>query len=121
MKALSRNMTVKDWLAKSIEINVYLDEACEVQANRPMLYCNDGYSISVQASAHHYCSPRLNGLQDYKSVELGYPSEEDELINDYAEDDSDYTDTVYGYVPIEIVEKLIEKHGGISNGCYEVL
>ena len=107
-------MTVKDWLAKSIEINAYYDGACEIQANRPRLYCNDGYSISVQASAFHYCSPRLNGLQDYKSVELGYPSSEDELINEYAENALNYTDTVYGYVPIEVVEKLIEKHGGIK-------
>ena len=107
-------MTVKDWLAKSIETNVYYDGIGEIQANRPRLYCNDGYSISVQASAFHYCSPRLNGLQDYKSVELGYPSSEDELINEYAENALNYTDTVYGYVPIEVVEKLIEKHGGIK-------
>ena len=107
-------MPVKDWLAKSIETNAYYYGACEIQANRPRLYCNDGYSISVQASAFHYCSPQLNGLQDYKSVELGYPSAEDELINEYAEDDLDYTATVYGYVPIEVVEKLIEKHGGIK-------
>lgn len=73
----------------------------------------DGYSVSGQASEFHYCSPRLNGLQDYKSVELGFPSMEDELINEYAES-MDYTETVYGYVPIEIVEKLIEKHGGIK-------
>ena len=106
-------MTVKDWLAKSIETNAYYDGIGEIQANRPRLYCNDGYSISVQASAFHYCSPRLNGLQDYKSVELGYPSAEDELINEYAEG-MDYTDTVYGYVPIEVVENLIEKHGGIK-------
>lgn len=107
-------MTVKDWLAKSIEINTYCSGTFEIQANRPRLYCNDGYSISVQASEFHYCSPRLNGLQDYKSVELGYPSAEDELINEYAEDVFDYTATVYGYVPIEVVEKLIEKHGGIK-------
>ena len=106
-------MTVKDWLAKPVEINTYSNGAHEIQANRPRLYCNDGYSISVQASEFHYCSPRLNGLQDYKSVELGYPSTEDELINEYAEG-MDYTDTVYGYVPIEVVEKLIEKHGGIK-------
>ena len=34
--------------------------------------------------------------------------------NEYAEDDWNYTETVYGYVPIEVVEKLIEKHGGIK-------
>ena len=52
-------------------------------------------------------------MQDYESVELGYPSIEDELINEYAEDEP-YTETVYGYVPIEIVEELINKHGGIK-------
>ena len=102
-------MTVKDWLAKPVRMM-----ELGIQEKRPRLYCNDGYSVSVQASEFHYCSPRLNGLQDYKSVELGFPSIEDELINEYADGDDDYTDTVYGYVPIEIVEKLIEKHGGIA-------
>lgn len=70
-----------------------------------------GYS--VQASELHYCEPRCNGAQDYENVELGFPSIEDELINEYAEDDP-YTKTIYGYVPIEIVEELINKHGGIK-------
>lgn len=102
-------MTVKDWLAKPVRM-----KEIGIQEKRPRLYCNDGYSVSVQASEFHYCSPRLNGLQDYESVELGFPSMEDELINEYADGGDDYTDTVYGYVPIEVVERLIEKHGGIS-------
>jgi hypothetical protein len=102
-------MTVKDWLAKPVRMM-----ELGIQEKRPRLYCNDGYSVSVQASEFHYCSPRLNGLQDYKRVELGFPNMEDELINEYADGGDDYTDTVYGYVPIEIVEKLIEKHGGIK-------
>ena len=32
----------------------------------------------------------------------------------YAEDRERPTDTVYGYVPVEIVERVIEKHGGIK-------
>lgn len=102
-------MTVKDWLAKPVRMR-----AIGIQEKRPRLYCNDGYSVSVQASEFHYCSPRLNGAQDYERVELGFPSMEDELINEYADDCGDYTDTVYGYVPIEVVERLIEKHGGIK-------
>lgn len=102
-------MTIRDWLKKPVRTHAY-----GIQENRPRLYCNDGYSISVQASAFHYCKPRLDGIQDYESVELGFPSTEDELINEYAEDDSDYTKTVYGYVPIEIIEELINKHGGIK-------
>ena len=102
-------MTIRDWLKKPIRIHSY-----GIQKNRPRLYCNDGYSISVQASSFHCCRPRLDGIQNYESVELGFPSTEYELINDYAEDDSDYTKTVYGYVPVEIIEELINKHGGIK-------
>lgn len=104
-------MTVKEFLATTIKSRK--NPRLIIQENRPRLLCNDGFSISVQASKFHYCRPRLDGAQDYEAVELGYPSDEDELINDYAEDD-DYTNTVYGYVPIEVVEKLIEKHGGIK-------
>lgn len=107
-------MTVRDWLKKSVRTYTCSDGSYEIQENRPRLYCNDGYSISVQASSFHYCKPRLNGIRDYESVELGFPSTEDELINEYAENDSIYTQTIYGYVPIEIVEKLINKHGGIK-------
>nr|DAT01606.1 MAG TPA: hypothetical protein [Caudoviricetes sp.] len=101
-------MTVKEWLARPIKM-----KTTGIQELRPRLYCYDGYSVSVQASELHYCSPRINGLQDYQSVELGFPSEKDELINEYADYNPGCESTVYGYVPIEIVEKLIEKHGGI--------
>ena len=107
-------MTVKEFLATTIKSHKYLFSDEIIQENRPRLFCNDGFSISVQASSFHYCRPRLDGPQDYESVELGFPSMEDELINEYAEDYSDYTGTVYGYVPIEVVERLIEKHGGIK-------
>lgn len=106
-------MTVKDWLKKTVRTHTIYDGSVEIQEKRPRLCCNDGFSISVQASEFQNCCPQLNGVQDYESVELGFPSVEDELINEYAEDGMDYTKTVYGYVPIEIVEKLIEKHGGI--------
>ena len=106
-------MTVKEFLTTTIKSHKYLFSDEIIQENRPRLLCTDGFSISVQASKFHYCRPRLDGAQDYEAVELGYPSMEDELINDYAEDD-DYTRTVYGYVPIEVVERLIEKHGGIK-------
>ena len=106
-------MTIKEFLATTIKSHKYLFSDEIIQENRPRLFCNDGFSISVQASSFHYCRPRLDGVQNYESVELGFPSKEDELINEYAEDEP-YTETVYGYVPIEIVEELINKHGGIK-------
>lgn len=106
-------MTVKEFLATTVHYHIS-SYGTMVQDVRKRLCCNDGYSISVQADEGCYCNPRLNGYQDYNSVELGFPSAEDELINEYAQDESDYTGTVYGWVPIEVVEKLIEKHGGIK-------
>ena len=76
------------------------------------IICEDGYCISVQGSSFHYCNPRIDNADLYSKLELGFPNKEDELINDYAED-SDYCHTVYGYVPVEIVDKLMKKHGGI--------
>ena len=84
-----------------------------IQVLRPKVVCNDSFSISIQASETHYCEPRQNKISNYKSVELGNPSAEEELIRDYAEDDN-LTDTVYGWVPVEIVDQLLEKHGGID-------
>ena len=76
--------------------------------------CKDGFSLSVQASSTHYCSPR-NGVGPWTSVEVGYPSAKVEEFMEYMDNtESDPTQTVYGYVPVEVVEKVIESHGGIQ-------
>lgn len=80
---------------------------------RPRIVCNDGFSMSVQGSAGHYCNPRKT--QDwYNSLEIGFPSDDEPLINQYAETENHWTGTVYGYVPIETIQAVIEKHGGIN-------
>lgn len=81
---------------------------------RPHVICKDGYKISIQANTYTYCDPKENHADFYSEVELGFPNREDDLINDYAEDPDDPTGTVYGYVPVEVVDKLLEKHGGID-------
>lgn len=73
----------------------------------------DGFNISIQAHEYAYCTPRETAAWPYERVELGYPSEIDELIEEYSECPGT-TETVYGYVPIDIVNKLAEKHGGFK-------
>ena len=85
-----------------------------MQEKRPYVICDDGFGVSIQASDTHYCYPRENGLDHYDKVELGFPTDEDEVIMDYAEDPEDPTGTVYGYVPVKIVDDLLKKHGGIT-------
>jgi len=80
---------------------------------RPRIVCNDGFNISVQAGTGSYSSPRKTAFE-YATVELGFPSEEEGLINEYAEYTEDYTNTVYGHTPIDVIEAVIKKHGGIN-------
>ena len=78
--------------------------------------CKDGFSVSIQASRSDYCSPRIDDAWEYAEVELGYPSQPDWLIMEYAEDETQPVKTVYGYVPVETVYLLLTKHGGVVEG-----
>lgn len=83
---------------------------------RPMAVCADGFSLSIQASKMHYCSPRVNLAScEYTKVELGCLSDTEEELLPYAENESRPKFTVYGYVPVETVDAVLAKHGGIVN------
>lgn len=85
-------------------------------ALRPEAVCADGFTLSIQASSMHYCRPSKD-LQDgdYSKVELGNLSETVEEFLPYAENEACPLFTVYGYVPIETVNAVLAKHGGIVN------
>jgi hypothetical protein len=75
--------------------------------------CADGFKMSVQASQFHYCSPRDN-KGPYTAYEIGFPSEKEEALMPYAEDEDNPTETVYGWVPVAVINAIITKHGGIK-------
>ena len=86
----------------------------------PHIVCEDGFTMSVQVGYSLYCTPKKVAKR-YSAVEIGYPSEPEELIKEYAEfapfdedEVPDYTDTVYPYVPVGVVDKVLKKHGGIN-------
>jgi len=81
---------------------------------RARLVCVDGFSVSAQASDFAYCSPR-DDRGPWESVECGYPSEEIPEWAKWAEDKDNLTETVYGWVPVAVVEKTINDHGGIKD------
>ena len=78
--------------------------------------CADGFKMSVQAHDGAYCEPRLDGQRKYTLVEIGFPSAEEPLIMPWCENDHNPTNTVYGYVPVDIVTNVIVKHGGLIAG-----
>ena len=87
----------------------------------PQIVCVDGFKMSVQVGFSLYSTPKKVAKR-YSAVEIGFPSEYEPLIEEYAEtfykddgeDVTDYTDTVYPYVPVKIVNKVLKKHGGID-------
>ena len=87
----------------------------------PQIVCSDGFKMSVQVGFSLYSTPKKVAKR-YSAVEIGFPSEYEPLIEEYAEtfykedgeDVTDYTDTVYPYVPVRIVDKVLKKHGGIN-------
>ena len=83
--------------------------------NKPVI-CKDGFKMSVQANNTAYCDPRTVDADKYASVEIGFPSQREEMILEYAEDQGAPTNTVYAYVPSSLVSLVIAKHGGIVEG-----
>ena len=82
----------------------------------PHIVCVDGFEMSVQVGYSLYSEPKKVAKR-YSAVEIGYPSEREPLIEKYVEsiyEDPDYTDTVYPYVPVKIVNQVLKKHGGID-------
>ena len=110
-------MTFREWLNKqtvdrcdrvkngiSLVTKNYLFEELEL---------NDSLSLSVQASDSHMCSPRetIKDKSEYEEVEVySHGVYVNELIHFASE-----TMFTYGYVPVELMEELVEKHGGIKN------
>lgn len=77
--------------------------------------CQDKTTLSVQASHYHYCTPR-DDTGPYTQVEVGFPdAEPPDTWSEYFDGDwekDNRCDSVYGWVPVSLVELFIESHGG---------
>ncbi len=89
-----------------MEIEKFLKKTKKSALGRRRLVCKDGFNMSVQDEDFNYC--------DEYTVEIGTPSEVEPLILCYAEDAINPTETIYGFVPLDEVEAVIQKHGGLE-------
>ena len=97
-----------------MQVNEFFNTAGS-DRNRQVV-CADGFTMSVQAHHGAYCTPRMSGADKYEEVEIGFPSQREDLIMQYAEEPDKPTQTVYGYVPVQVVTNVLAKHGGIVDG-----
>ena len=122
-------MTINQYINKyrSVkEYSIHPEGVMKVSRN-PKLVCKDGFTMSVQAGQSLYSSPR-DVADKYEQAEVGFPSSPEPLIVKYAEDwevegddDQRLCDTVYPYVPVELIDEVIRKHGGIDEDAIELL
>lgn len=108
MKKWSGNTTTFEELERDYNNNYFY---------LPRIRCNDGFSISIQVHNGNYCASE-NGTRQFgftwREVEWGFPSEEIDGVKYNAEDENNITNTVGGYVDINLIDELIEEHGGLN-------
>ena len=116
-------MKINEFIKNNLKVKVLNEDPLMkhimTSSKLPHIVCTDGFTMSVQVGYSLYSTPKKVAKR-YSAVEIGYPSEHEPLIEEYAECytfeelDIDFTDTVYGYVPVKIVDKVLKKHGGID-------
>ena len=118
-------MKINEFIKKNLKVKVLSEDLLMkhmlTSSRLPKIICSDGFTMSVQVGFSLYSTPKKVAKR-YSAVEIGFPSEHEPLIEEYAEtfykedemDVTDYTDTVYPYVPVRIVDKVLKKHGGID-------
>lgn len=79
----------------------------------PRVRCKSGLESSIQASNTHYCTPRGTlAVPAYTHFEVGFPSKFVSDLMPYVVDNHSPTETVYAWVPREVLEKIIDENGG---------
>ena len=119
-------MKINEFIQRNLKVTYPAEEYSSLKhimttSRLPHIVCEDGFSMSVQVGYSLYSTPKKVAKR-YSAVEIGYPSEPEELIKERAEwipfseqdGEPDYTDTVYPYVPVGVVDKVLKKHGGIN-------
>jgi len=117
-------MKINEFIKKNLKVKVLSEDPLmkhiATSSRLPHIICEDGFSMSVQVGYSLYCTPKKVAKR-YSAVEIGFPSDHEPLIEKWAEfspfnedENPDYTDTVYPYVPVAVVDKVLKKHGGID-------
>ena len=118
------NTNINEFIKNNLKVNVLSEDPLMkhmmTSSRLPHIVCEDGFEMSVQVGYSLYSTPKKIAKR-YSAVEIGYPSEHEPLIEKWAEfthfdedEKPDYTDTVYPYVPVGVVDKVLKKHGGIN-------
>ena len=78
---------------------------------KALFKCKDGATVSVIAGVGCYSTPRGSG--PWSAVEAGFPTSDiPDSWKKYAED-ADYSNTVFGWMPVPLLQDYFDLHGGL--------
>ena len=113
-------MKINEFIKNNLKVTVLNDDPLMrhmmTSTRLPHIVCTDGFTMSVQVGYSLYSEPKKVAKR-YSKVEIGYPSERESLLEEYVESfyvTPDFTDSIYPYVPVKVVDKVLKKHGGID-------
>ena len=113
-------MKINEFIKNNLKVKVLNEDPLMrhmmTSTRLPHIVCQGGFTMSVQVGYSLYSEPKKVAKR-YSKVEIGYPSEREPLLEEYVESfytEPDYTDSIYPYVPVKIVDKVLKKHGGID-------
>ena len=113
-------MKINEFIKNNLKVTVLNDDPLMrhmmTSTRLPHIVCTDGFTMSVQVGYSIYCKPKKVAKR-YSEVEVGYPSKPEPLLKKYVEsfyNEPDYTDSIYPYVPVKVVDKVLKNHGGID-------
>ena len=113
-------MKINEFIKNNLKVKVLNEDPLMkhmmTSSRLPHIVCTDGFTMSVQVGYSLYSEPKKVAKR-YSKVEIGYPSERESLLEEYVESfyvTPDFTDSIYPYVPVKIVDKVLKKHGGID-------
>ena len=118
---MKRKTSINEFIKNNLRVKVLSEDPLMkhmlTSTRLPKIVCVDGFEMSVQVGHSLYSTPKKVAKR-YSAVEIGFPSEHEPLIEKWAEnlfeDTPDFTDTVYSYVPVKVVNQVLKKHGGID-------
>ena len=115
-------MKINEFIKNNLKVTVLNEDPLMrhmmTSTRLPHIVCADGFTMSVQVGYSLYSKPKKVAKR-YSEVEIGYPSENEPLLKEYVDSPYkdgfvDYTDSIYPYVPVKVVDKILKKHGGID-------
>ncbi len=80
----------------------------------PVIYCEDGFTVGVNAGWVYNSKPKRDKARFYFEVEVGYPSEPYRPLRLYADDKKKYPNTTFANVPLDLVVAMLNSHCGID-------